>query len=206
MVGPSLNSVHLNDNHVNIHDDDDDDGDDDEEDDVMMMMMMMMMLWWWWWWCYDDDEDKDDIQIFAVPNMQRNAINVEPVLNFRLKGKRNNVARGGGRLLNIFWILFCFQASARSWRSWRDRSASRWLILPMSGLLRWVSIQQNIFSSCWWQCPSCFLLLMLFWRKTAAHFLQAAHCISNMQDELSTNVGDAFLRNVWWMMTHQKKR
>ena len=112
---------------------------------------------------------------------------------------------GGGRLLNIFWILFCFQASARRWRSWRDQSASRWLILPMSGLLRWVSIQQNIFSSCWWQCPSCFLLLMLFWRKTAAHFLQAAHCISNMQDELSTNVGDAFLRNVWWMMTHQKK-
>ena len=33
--------------------------------------------------------------------MQRNAINVEPVLNFRLKGKRNNVARAGATFEHI---------------------------------------------------------------------------------------------------------
>ena len=52
--------------HDNNNDDDDDDDDDNND---------------------DDDDDDDDIQIFAVPNMQRNAINVEPVLNFKLKEK-----------------------------------------------------------------------------------------------------------------------
>ena len=58
------NLIMISDNHAIFYDDDDDDDNND-----------------------DDDDDDDDIQIFAVPNMQRNAINVEPVLNFKLKKK-----------------------------------------------------------------------------------------------------------------------
>ena len=113
-------------------------------------------------------------------------------------------------ILNL--ILFSVQA----WMMiWKDRRASKWLILLTCGRLRWPNMKREIvkhISACWWQKKTSWKHFLNSvseeklqegesgrFSPSSSGFCIFPHNMNRMQDDFSTNMGDAISWIYdWW--------